>query len=82
MNNLSGKKYRVLLIRPYFEMIRTELGFLPYEPLGLHYIWGALLERGHQVDLYDCLAEHAEKTHYIKERDIYRCGGEDKDILK
>lgn len=82
MSNFSEKKYKVLLIRPYFEMIKTELGFLPYEPLGLHYIWSMLLARGHQVDLYDCLAEHSAKTRYIKERDIYRCGGEDKDILE
>lgn len=82
MSNILEKKYRILLIRPYFEMIRTELGFLPYEPLGLHYIWAALLPGGHRIDLYDCLAEHSEKTRYIKERDVYRCGGEDADIRK
>lgn len=82
MNHFSDKKYRVLLIRPYFEMIKRELGFLPYEPLGLHYIWSALLERGHEVQLYDCLAEQPQKTKYLPAKDIYRCGSDEKDILK
>lgn len=85
MTNFQEKsKYRVLLIRPYYEVLRHELGsgFLPYEPLGLLCIQSALLARGHEVKLYDCLVENAEKTRYVKEKNTYRCGGEEKDILK
>jgi anaerobic magnesium-protoporphyrin IX monomethyl ester cyclase len=79
---MKKNKYKVLLIRPYFEMIKRELGFLPFEPLGLHYIWASLMKDGHEVDLYDSLAEHSEKTLYLKEKDIYRCGSDDEEILK
>ncbi len=84
MNPVKKNKYKVLLIRPYFELLKNELGngFLPYEPLGLHCIWGALLAKGHEVEFYDCLAEHPTSIRYIKEKNIFHCGGEDKDILK
>jgi len=78
------QKQKVLLIRPFFEVLRHELGsgFLPYEPLGLLCLQSALLVKGHQVELYDCLLEHPEKTRYIKEKNIYRCGSEEEDIIK
>ncbi len=75
---------RELLIRPYFEMLKHELGVgvLPYEPLGLMCIQSVLLSKGHEVEIYDCLTEHPEKTRYIKEKGFYRCGSEEKDSLR
>jgi len=73
---------RVLLIRPYFEMQKNELGFLPFEPLGLQYLYSALAAQGHQVALYDCLVEHPEKTVFLQSANIYRCGSSDEDIIK
>lgn len=72
---------KVLLIRPYFEMQKNELGFLPFEPLGLQYLYSALAERGHTVELYDCLVEHPEKTVFLKTANIYRCGSSEDDII-
>ncbi len=71
---------RVLLIRPYFEMLRHELVFLPFESLGLQYLKSALLNSGHEVELYDCLAEHPSSIRYIKEKNLFHCGAEDSDI--
>lgn len=79
-----SKKYKVLLIRPYYEVLRHELGagFLPFEPLGLLCIYAALLAKGHEVKLYDCLVEHANKIIFDKEKNVYRCGSDEDDIKK
>lgn len=76
------KNKRVLLIRPYFEMLKHELGFLPFEPLGLQYIQSSLNAGGFITKLYDCLAEHAEKTSPASEKNVFRCGSDDRDIIK
>ncbi|MFH0804154.1 MAG: radical SAM protein [Candidatus Zambryskibacteria bacterium] len=73
---------RVLLIRPYFEMLRHELVFLPFEPLGLEYLKSALLTENHRVEIYDCLTEHPQNIRHLKEKNLFRCGSEEKDIVK
>ena len=80
----NEKRYKVLLIRPYYEVLKHELGagFLPFEPLGLLCLYSALLAKGHEVKLYDCLAEHPEKITYLKEKNVFRCGSDDEDIKK
>ncbi len=62
-------------------MLKHELGFLPFEPLGLETLRALLDARGHKTKLYDCLAEHPEKIVKIAD-DLFRCGSSDKDILK
>jgi hypothetical protein len=74
-------KYRILLVRPYFEMQENELVFLPFEPLGLEYLQAALLAEGQEVELYDSLAEHPRNIRYLPEKDLYHCGAEDKHII-
>jgi radical SAM superfamily enzyme YgiQ (UPF0313 family) len=78
----NSRQFRVLLVRPYFEMQKNELGFLPFEPLGLQYIHSALCAQGHKVELYDCLAEHPEKIKLLEKENIFRCGSSDEDIIK
>ncbi len=78
----NNKKYKILLVRPYFEMLEHELVFLPFEPLGLQYIQSSLTEQGYQTKLYDCLVEHPRKIKYLKDRNIFRCGSDKKDIIK
>lgn len=78
----NNQKFRILLIRPYFEMQKNELGFLPFEPLGLQYIYSALVARGHEVELYDCLAEHPEKILFSEKENIFYCGSNEEDIIK
>jgi anaerobic magnesium-protoporphyrin IX monomethyl ester cyclase len=73
---------KILLIRPYFEMLRHELVFLPFEPLGLGYLKSALLAENHIVEIYDCLTEHPQNIRYLKEKNLFRCGSEEKDIEK
>ncbi|MDP2709110.1 MAG: radical SAM protein [bacterium] len=73
---------RVMLIRPYFEMLKHELGFLPFEPLGLQYIQASLNNGGFITKLYDCLAEHAEKTFKVSGKNIFHCGSDERDIIK
>ena len=75
-------KHRILLIRPYFEMLNHELGFLPFEPLGLQYIKSALLAKDQEVEIFDCPVEHPRNIRYLKEKNLFRCGSEDKDIIK
>lgn len=83
MSNFVQKdKQRILLIRPYFEMLEHELVFLPFEPLGLQYIQSVLLVKGHGVELYDCLIEHPRKIKYLPDKNMYRCGSDDQDIVK
>lgn len=81
-DNIKKNVRRILLIRPYFEMLEHELVFLPFEPLGLQYIQSVLLKDGHEVELYDCLVEHPRKIKYLPEKDLYRCGSSDEDIIK
>lgn len=65
-------------------MLRHEVGegFLPFEPLGLLSIQSALVKNNYNVKLYDCLMEHPEKTKYIKGKNLYHCGAEEKNIKK
>ena len=76
------KRRRILLVRPYFEMLEHELVFLPFEPLGLQYLQSVLLKAGHVAELYDCLVEHPRKIEYLPGKDLYRCGSSDGDIIK
>jgi anaerobic magnesium-protoporphyrin IX monomethyl ester cyclase len=78
------KKKKVLLVRPYFEMLKHELGvgFMPFEPLGLLSVQSVLILEGYEVELYDCLYEHPEKIKFDKETRLYRCGSDEEDILK
>jgi anaerobic magnesium-protoporphyrin IX monomethyl ester cyclase len=73
---------KILLIRPYFEMLEHELVFLPFEPLGLQYIQSALLPHGHGVEIYDCPVERPASIRYMKENSLFRCGSEDSRIIK
>ena len=78
----NNKKSRILLIRPYFKILEHELVFLPFEPLGLQYIQSYLADQGYQTKLYDCLVERPRKIKYLKDRDIFRCGSSDEDVLR
>jgi len=78
-NNKNGK--RILLIRPYFEVLRHELGFSAYEPLGLEYIASAISSKADTVKIYDCLIQKPHRIKYISERNLYRCGSTDGEIL-
>ena len=68
-NMLDNKKYKILLIRPYFEMLEHELVFLPFEPLGLQYIQSCLEEIGQETKFYDALVERPYKIEYLNEGD-------------
>lgn len=81
MKNKNAQK-RILLIRPYFEMLEHELVFLPFEPLGLQYLMSALLGVGHQVKLYDCLAEEPRNIKPIVGKDLLHCGSGREKIIK
>lgn len=61
-------------------MLRHELVFLPFEPLGLQYIQAVIMGKGHEVMLYDCLVSHPRKIKQIKEKGLFRCGSEEKNI--
>ena len=76
------EKYRILLLRPFFEMLEHELVFLPFEPLGLMYLQSALSKAGHEVKLYDCPVEHPRKIKFSAEKQAFLCGSDEKDIVK
>jgi len=83
MNNVIKKgKHRILLIRPYFEMQENELVFLPFEPLGLQYLQSALLAKGHEVQIYDCLTKHPRNVRFLSKKNLFHCGSGKKRIAK
>jgi len=61
-------------------MLRHELVFLPFEPLGLQYIQSILLKRGHEVELYDCLAKYPRNVRPIHNKGLFHCGSEEKKL--
>lgn len=63
-------------------MLKHELVFPPFEPLGLQYLKSILLKNGYEIEIYDCLASHPSKIKYLKEKGLFRCGSDDNDICK
>lgn len=79
---MDKNNYKILLIRPYFEMQRNELGFLPFEPLGLQYLQAVLFAAGYQAEIYDCLIAKPYRVEFLKSKNLYHCGASITDVLK